>query len=95
MLGLVSVAYAILFLQRSHGLTQGLEDAVKWEAKHAFNEKAQACREREQARKANHRVAKWRWVHTSWIWVFGEGEEEGGCSSASSILPAHNSSPAW
>jgi hypothetical protein len=55
MLGPVSVAYAILSFHRAHGLTQGLrggrselwhtnlpEDAVRWEAKHAFNEKAHA-----------------------------------------------------
>jgi hypothetical protein len=69
MLGLVLVAYAILFFHRTHAHAQGLEDAVRWEAKHAFNEKAQAQSEWEPAQKATHRAVKCRWVHTPQIWV--------------------------
>jgi hypothetical protein len=81
MLGPVSVAYAILSFHHAHGLTQGLrggrselwhtnlpEDAVRWEAKHAFNEKAHARgRGGEQAQSIARKVAKGRGVDTPWI----------------------------
>jgi hypothetical protein len=61
MLGPVSMAYVILSFHQAHGLAQGLEggrselwdvnlrkDVARQEAKHAFNEKTWAWRERER-----------------------------------------------
>jgi hypothetical protein len=53
------------------------EDAVRWEVRHDFNEKARARREGEQAWIVSRRTAKGRGVVTFRSGSSGKGEEDG------------------